>query len=254
MTTFSEKLEAGWRERSMLCVGLDPDPERIDRDVIDFCRGIVDETADLVCAYKPQIAYFAALGLEDGLRALIDYIHATTDVPVLLDAKRGDIGSTAERYAAEVFERYGADAATVNPLFGFESIEPYLKYQDRGVFLLCRNSNPGSGWLQCHPEDAPTYLRVADAAIEWDAGRGNLMLVAGATYPDDLVQIRTHCGDMPILVLGVGAQGADLSTTLEAGRDSRGLGLVVSTSRAVLYADDPREAALGFRDRLLNAA
>ena len=254
MKTFIEKLHAGWRDRSMLCVGLDPDPDRINMDVIDFCRHIVDETADLVCAFKPQIAYFAALGLEDGLRELIDHIHATTDVPVLLDGKRGDIGASAERYAEEVFERFDADATTVNPYLGFESIEPYLRYQDRGVFILCRNSNPGSEWLQRHPADAPTYLRVAEAAVDWDAGSGNVMLVAGATYPEDLRRIREQCGEMPILVLGVGAQGADLETTLRAGRDSRGLGLIVSSSRAILYADSPRQAALELRAGMLNAA
>ncbi len=238
----------------MLGVGLDPDPNRIDGDVLDFCRRIVDETADLVCAYKPQIAYFAALGLEDGLRELIDYIHATTDVPVLLDAKRGDIEASAERYAEEVFERFNADAATVNPYLGFESVGPFLRYPDRGVFVLCRNSNPGSEWLQRYPDQAPTYLRVAESAVEWDSGNRNVMLVAGATYPQDLKRIRERCGDMPILVLGVGAQGADLQATLQAGTDSRGLGLIVSTSRAVLYADDPRRAAQALQTRLLNSA
>ena len=254
MTAFAEKLQNAWQQRSMLCVGLDPDPDRIDGDVLSFCRRIVDATADLVCAYKPQIAYFAALGLEDGLRELIDYIHTQTDVPVILDAKRGDIATSAERYAVEVFERFDADATTVNAYLGFESIKPFLNYPDRGVFVLCRNSNPGSGWLQSYPEAAPTYLHLAETAADWDGGKGNVMLVAGATYPEDLSQIRARCGEMPILVLGVGAQGADLATTLQVGCDSRGRGLIVSTSRAVLYADNPRQAALELHDRLQIAA
>jgi orotidine-5'-phosphate decarboxylase len=238
---------------SMLCVGLDPDVERLPATVgtgpgafLEFCRAIVDATADLVCAFKPQIAYFAAEGREAELCELIAYIKRRHPaVPVILDAKRGDIGDTARLYAVEAFERFGADAVTVNPYLGRESIEPFLAWPDRGVIVLCRTSNPGSGWLQNHPPDMPVFLRVAAAVREWNV-HGNLMLVAGATYPEDLRRIREVVGDLPMLVPGVGAQGGDLAAVIDNGRDATGRGLVINASRAVLYAsakDDFAEAA-----------
>ncbi len=260
---FLAQIREGWsRRESLLCIGLDPDPRRIperyhkggqpsEDGVLEFCRTVVDATADLVCAFKPQVAYFAALGLENGLADLIRYIHQHhPGVPVILDAKRGDIGDTARCYAREVFERYGADAVTVNPYLGKESVAPFLHYRDRGVIVLCRTSNPDSAWLQSYPgEPEPVYLRVARAAVEWNQ-HGNVLLVAGATYPRELGHIRQAVGDMPLLVPGVGAQGGKLADVLREGADAGGQGLIINASRAVLYAsaDDPatgaREAAL----------
>ncbi|MFW6094645.1 MAG: orotidine-5'-phosphate decarboxylase [Pseudomonadota bacterium] len=255
-------LKRRWQERdTMVCVGLDPDPARLPGAyasrpgaLLEFCTSIVDATAPLVCAFKPQIAYFAALGAEDELEALIAHVHRQhPQIPVILDAKRGDIGATARMYAAEAFERYRADAVTVNPYLGWESIEPYLAYQDRGVVVLCRTSNPDSGWLQSYPSDAPAFLRVASAVAERDR-YGNLMLVAGATYVDDLRRIREAAGSVPLLVPGVGAQGGDVPAVVHAGRDGYGRGLVINASRSVLYASDPEAAARELRDEIRTAA
>jgi orotidine-5'-phosphate decarboxylase len=236
-------------------VGLDPDSERLPEAyrnipgtkgdaVLAFCCDIVDATAENVCAFKPQIAHFAALAAEEQLAALIAYIHEQhPGIPVILDAKRGDIGSTAERYAIEAFERYDADAVTVNPYLGEESVKPYLAYLDRGTIVLCRTSNADSDWLQNHPADDPVYLKVARAAGDWNE-HGNVMLVAGATHIDELANIRRTVGDMPLLVPGVGAQGGDLAAVIRRGAAADGTGLVINTSRAVLYADE-RDAAGG---------
>ncbi len=233
-------------------MGLDPIADRLPRKfrhnaegLRDFCCAIVDATADEVCAFKPQIAHFAARGAEDQLAEVIAYIHARhPDVLVILDAKRGDIGSTAELYAREAFERYDADVVTVNPYLGPESLQPFLTHQGRGVAVLCRTSNPSAGWLQCHPADDPAYLRVARSVVRWNE-RGNLMLVVGATYPDDLARIRAVAESVPLLVPGIGAQGGDPRAALNAGLDARGRGLVVNASRSILYAgrEDFAEAA-----------
>jgi orotidine-5'-phosphate decarboxylase len=260
-----EQLRDRWvNADTLLCVGLDPDPARLPAGLADapdglfrFCSAIADATADLVCAFKPQIAYFAALGAEAQLERLIEHIHHHhPGVPVILDAKRGDIGDTARRYAMEVFERYDADAVTVNPYLGPESVAPFLAYRDRGVFLLCRTSNADSAWLQNHPPEAPMYLRVAAAAAQWNE-HDNVMLVAGATYAEDLARIRGVAGDLPLLVPGIGAQGGDLAAVLEMGRDSRGQGLVINAARSVLYAGSgedftaaARKAAAGLRDAI----
>lgn len=247
---------------TLLCIGLDPDPSRMPahlpegRDaLVPFCTAIIDATADLVCAFKPQIAYFAALGAEAELAAVIDHVLTRhPQIPVILDAKRGDIGDTAQRYAREAFVRYRADAVTVNAYLGPESVAPFLEYRDRGVVVLCRTSNPDSAWLQCHPAEQPVYLRIAGAARAWNR-HGNLMLVAGATYAEDLRRIREVAGDVPLLVPGVGAQGGDLAAVIEAGLDRHGRGLVINAARSVLYAGDgeafasaARGAALRLRD------
>jgi orotidine-5'-phosphate decarboxylase len=241
---FIKLLEQRWLEAdSLLCVGLDPDYARLPPAfpprpgaLFRFCAAIVDATATAVCAYKPQAAHFAAHGREDELAELISYIHDHhPGIPVILDAKRGDIGHTARLYATEAFERYGADAVTVNPYLGLESIEPYFAWEGRGVVLLCRTSNAASDWLQNYPETAPVFLRVAEAARDWNQ-HGNLMLVAGATFPEDLKRIRAVVGDMPLLVPGIGAQGGDLRAVLAAGLDRRGRGLVINASRSILYA------------------
>ena len=255
--SFRDRLERSWeRSGSLLCVGLDPDLDRVrpcvpgsDRPILEFCRSIVDATADLVCAFKPQIAHFAAARAEADLEALIAHIHeAHPGIPVILDAKRGDIGASAEQYAREAFERYDADALTVNPYLGWESIEPYRRDPGRGVVLLCRTSNPGSDWLQKHPAGDPLYLRIAREACERDAG--DLMLVAGATWPEDLGAVRRAAGDLPLLVPGVGAQGGDPVAVREHGADSRGRGLVVNASRSVIFAS----VGPGFREAARESA
>lgn len=247
-------MRRAWRERdTLLCIGLDPLPDRMPsgchndpEGILDFCCAIADAVADEVCAFKPQAAHFGALGAENQLEQLIAYLHRRhPGVPVILDAKRGDIGATAQRYAVEAFDRFGADAVTVNPLLGPESVQPYLERTERGVVVLCRTSNEGSGWLQDEPADDPLYLKVARAAIDWNA-HGNVMLVAGATYPDQLARIRDTAGDLPLLVPGIGSQGGDVRAVLEAGLRSDGTGLVLNASRAVLYAsagEDFAEAA-----------
>lgn len=262
--SFAEQLRTcEQNHNSLVCVGLDPLPDSMpsgfegSEGVYTFCRSIVDSVADLVCAFKPQIAHFAALGAERELAALIEYIHRHHPaVPVILDAKRGDVGATAERYAIELFDRYQADAATVNPYLGPESLRPYLKRTDRGVFILCRTSNPENAWLQDFPSNDPVYLRVARAAAEWNES-GNVMLVVGATYPADLGRVRSIIGDMTVLVPGVGSQGGDVAAAVKAGLNSRRSGLIVNASRSVLYAskgpdfaEAARSTARALRDQI----
>lgn len=256
--TFMQTLTQRWKDSgSLVCVGLDPEPAKFpqrfagDADaVFGFCRDIVDATAEFACAFKPQIAHFAALGAEDALERLVAHIHdAHPGVPVILDAKRGDIGSTAQRYAAEAFDRYGADAVTANPYLGGDSLKPYLDRADRGVVVLCRTSNPGAGDLQDLLVDGrPLYQHVAaKAAGEWN-GNGNVSLVVGATWPEQLREVRAIVGDMPLLVPGVGAQGGDAEAVVRNACSGDGSGLMVSSSRAILYAssgDDYATAAAG---------
>lgn len=255
--TFMQQLAAAWqRNDSMLCVGLDPEPARFPaalrgrQDALfDFCRDIVDATADLVCCFKPQIAHFAAHRAEDALERLIGHIHARhPGVPVVLDAKRGDIGTTADYYAREAFERYQADAVTLNPYLGGDALAPFLQRADKGAILLCRTSNAGARDLQDLLVDGkPLYQHVAlRAAHEWNA-YGNCALVVGATYPRDLAQVRALVGDMPLLVPGVGAQGGDAAEVVLRGSTSSGTGLIVSASRAVLYASNADDYAAAAR-------
>ena len=225
----------------------------------DFGCAIVDATAGEVCAFKPQAAHFAAAGAEDQLADVIAYVRARyPDILVILDAKRGDIGATAELYAREAFQRYDADIVTVNPYLGPESLKPFLSFPGRGAAVLCRTSNPGNAWLQSYPEDEPVFLRVARAVAQWNEA-GNLMLVAGATYPEDMARIRAAAPSVPLLVPGVGAQGGDLRAVLEAGLDADGQGLLISASRSILYAgsgDDfaaaARQEAARLRERISN--
>jgi orotidine-5'-phosphate decarboxylase len=243
---FIEMLSARWRSAdSLLAVGLDPDPARFplhlrDRKdgIFEFCRVIVDATADLVCAFKPQIAYFASMRAEDQLESLIAHIRsAHPAVPVILDAKRGDIGSTAEHYAREVFERYRANAVTLSPYMGFDSIQPYLAYPDCGAFLLCRTSNAGGNDLQMLDTGGErVFERVARlTASRWNSS-GQLGLVVGATYPEELARVRALVGELPLLVPGIGAQGGDVEASVRAGQTAAGTGMVVNSSRAILYA------------------
>ena len=292
--SFTDTLRQRWQAAdSMLCVGLDPDPARIPAhlgtgpEAIDrFCRDIIAATADTVCAFKPQIAYFAAQGAEDVLAGLIAHIHAEhPGIPVILDAKRGDIGSTARQYGVEAFDRFKADALTLSPFMGFDSIEPYFEWAGRGLILLCRTSNPGGNDLQAlsvlpagdttgTPPGAPSPRQTASdtasgaqpeklyehlarlAAGPWNVN-GELGLVVGATFPDELARVRALAPRLPLLVPGVGAQGGDVNATVRAGLDADGYGLVINSSRAILYAgkgtdfaDQARKAAVATRDAI----
>jgi len=259
---FMQSLQQAWqRSDSLVCVGLDPEPAKFPahlRDqadaVFNFCAAIVDATADLVCAFKPQIAHFAALRAEDTLERLIAHIQAKhPDVPVILDAKRGDIGSTAQHYATEAFERYGADAVTLNPYLGRDSVQPFLDRADKGVILLCHTSNPGAADLQDlivsdgNGGDKPLYQHVAQIiARDWNP-HGNCALVVGATWPQQLAEVRALVGDMPLLVPGIGAQGGDVEAVVRHGRTADDTGLMISSSRAILYAGSGEDFALKAR-------
>ena len=271
--TFIEMLSAAERQNgSMLCVGLDPEPSRFPGQlrgdaskIYDFCAAMVDATADLVIAFKPQIAYFAAHRAEAQLERLMAHMRATApQVPVILDAKRGDIGSTAEQYAREAFERYGADAVTLSPFMGFDSVQPYLKYHGKGAFLLCRTSNPGGDDFQNQrlasvAGEPLLYEHIAGLAQgPWNLN-GQLGLVVGATYPAEIERVRAVAPTVPLLIPGVGAQGGDAVATVRAGWRPNAP-IIVNSSRAVLYAssgDDfaaaARREALKTRD-LLQAA
>jgi orotidine-5'-phosphate decarboxylase len=257
MSSFIQALAQAWhRNDSLVCVGLDPEIERLPRrlaaeasPIFQFNKAIIDATADLVCAYKPQFAHYAACEAEDQLERTIEYIHkAHPAVPVILDSKRGDVGNTAERYAIEAFERYGADAVTVNPYLGGDSLEPFLRHADKGVIILCRTSNPGAGDLQDLLIDGrPLYQLVAQfTAQRWNS-RGNCLLVLGATYPRELAQVRALVGDMPLLVPGVGAQGGDVAQVVHNGQTADGTGLIISSSRGILYASQGEDFASAAR-------
>lgn len=277
--TFLDMLRGAERQnRSLLCVGLDPDPARFPSKlqgdasrIFDFCAAIVDATADTAIAFKPQIAYFAAHRAEDQLERLMEHMRRTAPhVPTILDAKRGDIGSTAQQYAIEAFERYGADAVTLSPFMGFDSVQPYLQYHGKGAFLLCRTSNPGGDDLQNQrlasiDGEPRLYEHVARLAQgPWNLN-GQLGLVVGATYPTEIERVRSIAPTLPLLIPGVGAQGGDAVATVRAGLRVQGgttTGpIIVNSSRAILYAsagDDfaaaARRVALQTRDELQAAA
>lgn len=254
--SFMQTLRDRWSSaNSLVCVGLDPEPAKFpakfanDPDaVFAFCRDVVDATVQYACCFKPQIAYFAARRAEDALARLIAHIHgAHPGIPVILDSKRGDIGSTAQHYAIEAFDRYAADAVTANPYLGRDSLQPFLDRSDRGVVILCRTSNPGAADLQDLVVDGrPLYQHVAEkVARQWN-GHGNCALVVGATWPEQLQEVRAIVGDMPLLIPGVGAQGGDVEAVIRNGKAVDGAGLIVSSSRAILYAsggDDFADAA-----------
>ena len=259
--SFYQRLTTAWdRSGSMLCVGLDPDIARFPTamrgsvgSIEDFCKAIIDATGDLVCAFKPQIAYFAAVGAEKQLENVCEYIRTKfPEVVLILDAKRGDIGDTAALYAREAFTRYGADAVTVSPYLGTDSLAPFLTTPGKGTIVLCRTSNAGSSEFQSLTSDGePLYLRVArTAATKWRA-IGECALVVGATYPDELRQVRAIVGEMPILVPGIGAQGGDIKAVVRAGAyktyDDTQRGLIINSSRAILYADSGTDFAVAAR-------
>ncbi len=263
--TFLEQLqEAERRNQSMLCVGLDPEPAKFPAHlqgdaskIYDFCAAIVDATADLVISFKPQIAYFAAHRAENQLEKLMQHMRATAPhVPVILDAKRGDIGSTAAQYAIEAFERYGADAVTLSPFMGFDSVQPYLAYHGKGAFLLCRTSNPGGDDFQAQRLSSVAgepllYEHIAKLAQgEWNTN-GQLGLVVGATYPNEIERVRQVAPHVPLLIPGVGAQGGDAAATVKAGWKAQNgettAPIIVNSSRAVLYASSGADFAAAAR-------
>jgi orotidine-5'-phosphate decarboxylase len=262
---FLEQLRTAERQNgSLLCVGLDPEPAKFPDHlrgdasrIFDFCAAIVDATADLVIAFKPQIAYFAAHRAEGQLEQLVVHMRkAAPQVPIILDAKRGDIGSTAEQYAIEAFERYGADAVTLSPFMGFDSVAPYLKYHDKGAFLLCRTSNPGGDDLQSQRlasvEGNPFLYEHIARLVQgpWNLN-GQLGLVVGATYPAEIERVRALAPTVPLLIPGVGAQGGDATATVKAGWRSQGgetmAPIVVNSSRAILYAASGTDFAAASR-------
>ncbi|MET3130903.1 orotidine-5'-phosphate decarboxylase [Oxalobacteraceae bacterium GrIS 1.11] len=266
---FINKLSAAWTaNNSLLCVGLDPDLDKMPPQlrqapdgIFTFCTQIIAATADLACSFKPQIAYFAALGAERQLEDICAYLRENhPHIPLILDAKRGDIGATARQYAREAFDRYGADAVTVNPYMGSDSVEPYMEWEERGVIILCRTSNPGGSDLQFLKVDGqPLYQHVARlVADKWNRN-GQCALVVGATFPEELAQVRAIVGDMPLLVPGIGAQGGDIAATVAAGKTADGMGMMINSSRAIIYADTlpgedyaaaARRVALATRDAI----
>lgn len=265
--TFLQKLSIAWeKNNSLLCVGLDTDKKKIPgilqkekQPIFTFNKHIIDSTADLVCAYKPQIAYYSAVAAEDELLMTIEYIHTRyPEIPVILDAKRGDIGATAELYSQEVFVRYAADAVTVNPYLGGDTLEPFLAWRDRGIIILCKTSNPGSADFQNLMIDGqPLYMVVAQkAAHQWNRNN-NVMLVVAATHPKELYILRNKLPTMPFLVPGIGAQGGNIEEVVTQAITQDKKGLIINSSRAILYAsnggefaDAARKVAVETRDQI----
>ena len=254
---FQDKLDkAISKNNSLLCVGLDPDFTKLKKGQgqFEFNKTINDQTAGLVCAFKPQIAFYAAAGLEglDDLKKTIRYIHENyQNVPVILDAKRGDVGHTSEMYIKEVFDVYGADAVTVNPYCGFDSIEPFFKRSDKGIVVLCRTSNPSAVDFQSLIVDGEAlYIKIAEKVASWDKKYKNLLMVVGSTYPNEMKKIRQIAPQMTFLVPGVGSQSGDLENTLKNGLRKDGRGLIISSSRDIIYAQDPKLAAQKLKDEI----
>jgi orotidine-5'-phosphate decarboxylase len=271
MKFIDKLLNISQKNKSWLCIGLDPDPELMPEvDVLQFNKAIIEATCDLVCAYKPNLAFYEALGTE-GLAILEKTVkHVPGDIPVIGDAKRGDIGNTAKAYARALFSVLGFDAATVNPYLGFDSIEPFINYQDKGVFILCRTSNKGAADFQnfrtnglplegVRPSLAyvdvatlfkltlPLYEAVAQKAKEWNT-YGNIGLVVGATYPEELKKVRSICPEMPLLIPGIGAQGGDLASAVGYGVDAQGEKAIINVSRQILYASKEKNFAQAARN------
>lgn len=258
--SFMEMVKKRWTENNTLvCVGLDGDIEKIpvkyresETPLFDFNKDIIDATAEYVCCYKPQIAYYNGVGKERDLELTIEYIHKQyPGIPVILDAKRGDIGSTAQMYVKEAFSRYKADSVTVNPYMGGDTLDPFLDQKDKAAIILCRTSNPGAVDLQDLKADGkPLYIHVAEkAAKEWNRNK-NILLVVGATYPEELGEIRAVIGDIPFLTPGIGAQGGDVEKAVKAGTTADGTGMIINSSRGIIYADDPAVAAKTLRDEI----
>lgn len=256
--SFLDKLKNKWNEQKFVCVGLDPDYFKIPQNnsIIEFNQSIIDNTHDLVCAYKFQSAFYEAAGI-DGITALkecVEYIkEKTPDMPVILDAKRGDIGSTNEAYVKAIFDDLGVDAVTVSPYLGEESLKPFLDRTDKGTIVLVKTSNPGASEFQdllVGQDQKPLYQVVAEHVKAWNTN-GNLAVVVGATYPDELKKVREIIGDMPILVPGIGAQGGNLEATIKNGLNSKKQGLIISSSRGIIFAPNPKEATLKLHQDIL---
>ena len=250
MNFIDKLLNISRKNKSLLCIGLDPNPDLMPKvDILEFNTAIIDATSDLVCAYKPNLAFYEALGIE-GLTILQKTIeHIPANIPIIGDAKRGDIGNTAKAYAKALFSVFCFDAATVNPYLGFDSIEPFISYQDKGIFILCRTSNPSAmdfQSLRC-PTGFPLYEMVAHKAKEWNV-YGNIGLVVGATYPEELKRIRSICPQMCLLIPGIGAQGGDLASAVSYGMDAQGEKAIINVSRRILYASRERDFAQAARN------
>ena len=251
---FIEKLtKVSQKNKSLLCIGLDPDPERMpDKvSVFEFNKAIIEATADLVCAYKLNLAFYEALGNEglDALKQTVSYIP--DEIPAIGDAKRGDIGNTARAYARSIFDNFNFDATTVNPYLGFDSVEPFIRYREKGVFILCRTSNAGAGDFQdllAEVEGSyhPLFEIVAMKVSQWNK-HGNLGLVVGATYPEELKLIRQSHPDIPLLIPGIGAQGGDLASAIRYGVDSQGEKAIINSSRQIIYASPGKDFAQAAR-------
>jgi len=264
---FISAIEAAWEKKNtLLCVGLDPDLNKIpphirkmDTPVFEFNKAIIDSTSDLVCAYKPQIAYYSASGSEGELEMTIEYIHRNYPaIPVILDSKRGDIGSTANMYAMEAFDRYHADAVTLNPYMGGDTLEPFLNREEKGIIILCRTSNPGAKEIQDLESNGKKIYRIIaeKASKQWNYN-GNILLVVGATYPRELSEIRAIAPDIHFLIPGIGVQGGDVEKAVRNGRNLNGTGMIINSSRAIIYASSgedfahaARTAAMWLRDEI----
>lgn len=244
---FLSKLKNKWDETKFVCVGL-------DKGEFEFDKAIIDQTADLVCAYKPNSAFYEVRGVNgwEALQDTVSYIHEKhPDIPVILDAKRGDIGSTNEAYVKAIFDDLGVDAATVHPYLGQESLQPFLGRSDKGIIVLVKTSNSGSGEFQdLKIDDKPLYQVIAEHVVDWNVN-GNLAVVVGATYPEELKMVRKIVGDMPILVPGIGAQGGDLEGILKHGLNSKKQGLIINSSRGIIFADNPRAATLKMHEDIV---
>jgi len=271
VSTFTEMLQAKWDERKFVCVGLDSDAKKLpeclraaSRDPqvpqLAFNQAIVDSTKDLVCAYKPNLAFYRGSAGKQVLQATISYIKANApDVPVILDAKQADIGNTNDGYVEEDFDWYGADAVTVHPFLGMEAVRPFLDRSDKGIIVLCRTSNEGAGEFQDEPVPSPDgngyvplYQKVAyNVSRNWNYN-GNCAVVVGATYPEELGLVRQIVGDLPILIPGIGAQGGDLAATVSNGRDGKGQGMIINNSRGVIFASGGEDYASAARTVVIN--
>lgn len=260
--SFNDLLKKSWkRSKSLVCVGLDTDLEKIptsfnkeNSSIFEFNKAIIDSTVELVCAYKINIAFYSAIAAEQELEKTINYIHKNySDIVVILDSKRGDIGNTAEQYTKEAYFRYKADACTISPFMGTDSVEPFLKYKDKGAIVLCRTSNAGGKDVQEFSSNGkPLYQHIAElAATQWNYNQ-NISLVVGATYPKELKEVRAIVGnDIPFLVPGVGSQGGEISKVIANGKNDQGLGLMINVSRSVIYASSQDDFAIAARNEVL---
>lgn len=260
--TFRQKLENIIKKNnSLLCIGLDPDLNKFPKYILkkknpifEFNKQIIDTTYDLVCAYKPNIAFYEAEGIKglQQLKQTIEYLRKKyPQIPIVLDAKRADIGNTARMYAKSVFDYFNFDAVTVNPYLGFDAIEPFLNYKDKGIIVLCRTSNPGASDFQdLMIKNEPVYIKIAKKVNLWDKKYKNCLMVIGATYPQELKEIRKIAKDMLLLIPGIGAQGGDLKKTLKAGLTGNKSGLIISSSRGIIFSENPREEALRLREEI----